>query len=997
MKKQFAKKTIIALSAILMSISSTSHAVLDNTTTLNIDTGSFFTMGGSLTVAAPGFDGQFLTGNEGLVLGTTQTPSGSHSGAVNGTESPTVDNAWLFFNSTGMSGSDSNTNVLSATGNTATVDMSGWVVAWNGLDAASGAATVPMGSGAWLAGTTDGVANIVCGVDCGDGDTYTLTYSATVPAGDPSNFGTTPYLLSLTGTITDTNTAPVIGTPSPYSTNLEVNTSTTVDITASVSDAQGIGTVDYSSLTFSSNTCAAANITHDNNGAITFADTSGTVENCSFQFQVSDNEGRQSNTGTVNIAKTASNPPPTTVADVLIVQKNTSNTIDVTANDTDADGLNKTTVAANLTQGNNGATITADTSGVVTYNPATNFIGSDSFTYTIEDTLGNVSSATSVNITVNDPPVAIGTSISVARNATVTFNVNVSDSDGAFDLATLAISNNNCTASITDDGAGEITYTDTSSAITSCTFDYTVNDDNGGTSNLATMAVSVINTIPVATNETIGIDTASANSIAIDIAANDTDADGTIVRSSIQLVSNTSSGTISINDPTAGNVTYTPNSGFTGQDSFTYSIDDNDGATSNTATVTINVSNTGTFFLPPNAILSIEPATVGNSVLVQPDIGTGSWFSMLLSPGSFTHTSVSGLNHLQLGTTQLGSINPAVGNIDDPWPFVGNTGLHQTTSDVNVISDPGDGTATLDFSGWNVAWAGVPSINLSVGPSNGIASIVCAAGNDGIADCSIGDTYTLEYQAIVPEGDPSNFGGVNYRLHLEGSILAEAPNLGGGNALTPYDVVTIVAADSTGNVVSIAVGDTAASVGNTIGTGMSVSDIGIVDPLLNPENGEQCAGGCIDFVITGVTPGEYIDIVYLLSKPIQTGSVYRKLINGNWQTFDKTTGDTIGSAAAVSNQCQSPAGRFSSTLVAGNECIIIHIKDGGPNDADGLENGIIVDPSGILVAGTPNTPAGGTDGCSMSGNTVSLMERTDWLLVFAFIIWLGLVIRKNQA
>ena len=196
------KKTAIALA--LMAATGSANAALVNGSTLNIGAGSFFTMGGSLAVAAPGFDGQFLTGNEGLVLGTTQTPSGSHSGAVGSVagENPTVDNAWLFFNSTGMSGSDSNTNVLSATGNTATVDMSGWVVAWNGLDAASGAATVPMGSGAWLAGTTDGVANIVCGVDCGDGDTYTLTYSATVPAGDPSNFGTTPYLLSLTGTVT---------------------------------------------------------------------------------------------------------------------------------------------------------------------------------------------------------------------------------------------------------------------------------------------------------------------------------------------------------------------------------------------------------------------------------------------------------------------------------------------------------------------------------------------------------------------------------------------------------------------------------------------------------------------------------------------------------------------------------------------------------------------------------------------------------------------------
>jgi len=193
------KKTAIALA--LMAATGAANAALVDGSTLSIDQGSFFTMGGGTVVAAPGFDGQNIIGNQGLVLGTTQTPSGSHSGVVDGTESPTVDNAWVFFGSTGMSGSESNTNVLTASGNTATVDLSGWVVAWNGLDSASGVPTVPMGAGAWFGSTTDGVAQVTCGVDCGDGDTYTLVYSATVPAGDPSNFGTTKYLLNLTGTI----------------------------------------------------------------------------------------------------------------------------------------------------------------------------------------------------------------------------------------------------------------------------------------------------------------------------------------------------------------------------------------------------------------------------------------------------------------------------------------------------------------------------------------------------------------------------------------------------------------------------------------------------------------------------------------------------------------------------------------------------------------------------------------------------------------------------
>jgi hypothetical protein len=195
------KKTIISLG--LMMAMGTSHAVLVNGSMLNIGEGSFFTMGGGLVVRAPGFDGNFITSQQGLVLAAIQTPSGSHSGIPGSTvgENPTVDVPWVFFGNTGMHGTESATHVLSASGNTGTVDMSGWVIAWNGLDSASGKATIPMGSGAWNGALTDGVAQITCALVCQHGDTYTLDYSATVPDGDPSFFGNTQYYLHLTGTI----------------------------------------------------------------------------------------------------------------------------------------------------------------------------------------------------------------------------------------------------------------------------------------------------------------------------------------------------------------------------------------------------------------------------------------------------------------------------------------------------------------------------------------------------------------------------------------------------------------------------------------------------------------------------------------------------------------------------------------------------------------------------------------------------------------------------
>ena len=182
----------IAISAAVAAVMSASTA---GAATLTIDSGSYFTMGGSPTVTAPGFDGQFITGFNGIVIGTTQTATGSHGGAPNGSESPNIDNAWRFFGNTGMHLTTAPVNVLSGSGNSATLDFAGWSVTWNGIP------VIPMGSGAWN-GNAEGVAQVTCGSNCADGDSYSLMYSATVPEGDPSNFGGVQYLLSLTGTIT---------------------------------------------------------------------------------------------------------------------------------------------------------------------------------------------------------------------------------------------------------------------------------------------------------------------------------------------------------------------------------------------------------------------------------------------------------------------------------------------------------------------------------------------------------------------------------------------------------------------------------------------------------------------------------------------------------------------------------------------------------------------------------------------------------------------------
>ena len=161
--------------------------------------------------------------------------------------------------------------------------------------------------------------------------------------------------------------------------------------------------------------------------------------------------------------------------------------------------------------------------------------------------------------------------------------------------------------------------------------------------------------------------------------------------------------------------------------------------------------------------------------LVQPAAGTGSWFGMVAGDFNFDgipdtiHTPISSFDGIVIGSTQMadGSHSGAPdgsesASIDNPWSFFNNTGMHGSNSAITVLTDDGAGNATLDMSGWTVDWNG-GEIDMGQG-----SPAVVTCGNT----CEDGDTYTLDYSAVVPSGQ---FIGVPYSLHLEGTIAAGTP------------------------------------------------------------------------------------------------------------------------------------------------------------------------------------------------------------------------------
>lgn len=99
--------------------------------------------------------------------------------------------------------------------------------------------------------------------------------------------------------------------------------------------------------------------------------------------------------------------------------------------------------------------------------------------------------------------------------------------------------------------------------------------------------------------------------------------------------------------------------------------------------------------------------------------------------------------------------------IDAPYDFFGNTGEHFTVS--AIIGGTSSG---LDFSGWRWSWNGY-QFNMGGGAwgagfSNGIGNFAW----DGI----YGHSYTLDYNATAPVGDPFGFGGFHFAYHFEGTV-----------------------------------------------------------------------------------------------------------------------------------------------------------------------------------------------------------------------------------
>jgi len=275
---------------------------------------------------------------------------------------------------------------------------------------------------------------------------------------------------------------------------------------------------------------------------------------------------------------------PVVVNDAYSTPQNTELVVaapGVLGNDINPEG---TALSAVLGTDVNRGTLALNPDGSFTYTPDTGFIGQDSFTYTAQDGSGNSSGTATVTIDVigsNAAPVAVDDDVTTAEDTPVTIAVLDNDTDADGDTLTVVSATQPTNGATVVNADNTVSYTPNANFNGADTFVYTLSDGNLTATATVTVNVTPVNDAPVAVNDTAT--TTAGDAVVVPVLANDSDVDGDAL--TVTAVTNPGNGTAAI---TGSSVTYTPNVGFTGTDTFSYTISDGDLTATASVTVTVN-------------------------------------------------------------------------------------------------------------------------------------------------------------------------------------------------------------------------------------------------------------------------------------------------------------------------------------------------------------------------------------------------------------------------
>ena len=219
-------------------------------------------------------------------------------------------------------------------------------------------------------------------------------------------------------------------------------------------------------------------------------------------------------------------------------------------------------------------------------------------------------SSNSTVVAGNSAPIATDDAVTVSSGKSAYISVLSNDSDPDGTAISISSFGQGQYGSVAQEG-NQLVYTANGDFEGTDSFTYTIVDADGSTAE-ATVYVTVTgtgtaNTAPTAVNDSAS--TTEDQSVLIDVKGNDSDVEGEVTVTS---VTQGNSGSVTIE---GGQVRYTPSAGFTGTDSFSYTITDADGLTA-TAQVSVVVTAAASANTAPKAEDDTATTTVGKSVMI---------------------------------------------------------------------------------------------------------------------------------------------------------------------------------------------------------------------------------------------------------------------------------------------------------------------------------------------------------------------------------------------
>ena len=365
-------------------------------------------------------------------------------------------------------------------------------------------------------------------------------------------------------------------------------------------------------------TAAAGTVVINPDGSYEYTPAAGFTGEDTFQYIVADENG---NTDTAEVSiemrdlnGATGNTPPIATDDSFTSFADATLAGSVMSNDTDPDGdvisiadvSGEPATATQTIATTAGGTVTLNTDGTFTYTPSAGFIGEDSFDYTIVDPSGATDAASvTLNVAPDDPnnnnkPNAGDDLIAGTKNEPATANLLANDTDPEADSLIIAevngqdpsagsvtivdpLTGNTAGTLTVDPLTGEAIFTPADDFVGSVQIPYTV-DDGSGNTDTATITVSVFDNAPLAEDD---INVTEINiPVTGNVLTNDTDpnpddalaivnpATGSASTGAVTLTTS-GGGSVVINSD--GSYVYTPAAGFSGEDTFSYTVTDENG------------------------------------------------------------------------------------------------------------------------------------------------------------------------------------------------------------------------------------------------------------------------------------------------------------------------------------------------------------------------------------------------------------------------------------